>query len=136
VTEDPTLIWKPMDGYPSYEIADLGDFTAGDGVRFHVELLPTCYRRGPFKLLIEVAGLNHTQWGCFDDQDQPLRYYHLKENLRSEAREIAKVLLADRLKHGHQPPPHVVIAREEGLAGLHVDPPRTTPPMESPDADL
>ena len=82
-----------------YEEAILGDFAGGDGVRFILEHLPTCYRCGPHKLLIEVAeGSDHEKWGCFDMADQPMRYYHLKENAKSEAQEIADVLMVDRGK--------------------------------------
>ena len=71
-----------------------------DNVIFLLSHLPSNYRRGPFKLLIEVCGgENHHKWGCFDDQDQPVRYYHCEENAKSEAQKIADVFLADRRKH-------------------------------------
>lgn len=63
------------------------------GVRFSMQYLPTCHRRGQHRLLVEVLPTRyHNAWGCFDDQDQPMRYYHLKENGLSEANELAVVL--------------------------------------------
>lgn len=85
------LNWKQTDGY---EDAILGDFEGGDGVRFNLVRMATCYRRGPWRLLVEVKD-RYRKWGCFDDQDQPMRYYHYKENALSEAQAIAKVLLED-----------------------------------------
>jgi hypothetical protein len=88
------LEWMKVDGY---EEALLGDFEAGDGVRFSLVHRPSCYRRGPWRLLIEVAaGPKHLLWGCFDGQDQPERWYHRRENALSEAQELANVLSADR----------------------------------------
>jgi hypothetical protein len=79
--------------------ATIGKFEEGDGVRFTLSYYPTCYRRGPFRLLVEVAGgVNHLKWGCFDDQDQPMRWYHLEASAKTEANEIAQVLLNDRSK--------------------------------------
>lgn len=75
--------------------------TENDGVVFHVVHYPTCYRRGPWRLLIEVLpGEHHHDCGCFDEDDQPVRNYHCSCNLLSEAERIASVLLTDRLKHG------------------------------------
>ena len=75
--------------------------TENDGVVFHVVHYPTCYRRGPWRLLIEVLpGAHHHAWGCFDEDDQPMRNYHCSCSLRSEAEQIASVLLNDRLAHG------------------------------------
>lgn len=74
--------------------AFLGDFAGGDGVRFSMEFQATCYRRGRWKLLIEIED-PHRHWGCFDDQDQPLRYYHSLERLKEEAEAIAEVLILD-----------------------------------------
>ncbi len=83
----------------SYREATIGDFDGGDGVRFSLEYRSTCYRRGPWRLLVEVArGPNHTKWGCFDEADQPERYYHNEECARREAQSIADVLVADRGK--------------------------------------
>lgn len=74
---------------------------ADDGVTFTLTHHPTCYRRGPWRLLIEViGGQNHHKWGCFDDQDQPMRYFHSEGNAKDEAEFIAKVLLEDRKKAG------------------------------------
>lgn len=88
------LNWIKID---RYQEAVIGDFAAGDGVRFSLTTHPTCYRRGPWRLLVEVAeGPGHILWGCFDDQDQPNRWYHKRENALSEAQAIADVLLKDR----------------------------------------
>jgi hypothetical protein len=93
---DATLVWQVID---RYQEAVLGDFEEGDGVRFSLEYYPTCYRRGRWRLLVEVAqGPAHKLWGCFDDQDMPLRWYHFEANAKAEAQEIARVLLADRTR--------------------------------------
>jgi len=91
---DELLSWAKL---KYSEEAILGDFNAGDGVRFSLEHYPTCHRRGPYKLLIEVneSGAPH-KWGCFDEQDQPVRYYHSQERARQEAEAIAQVLYAGR----------------------------------------
>lgn len=90
------LEWRTLHGY---EEVTIGEFYLGDGVRFTLTQHPTCYRRGPWRLLVEVAdGPMHEAWGCFDDQDQPLRYYHKRENALSEAQALADVLLTDRRK--------------------------------------
>lgn len=96
--DDPTLTWTPLGGVESgCEVALLGDYEGGDGVRFYLQRVPTCYRRGPHKLLVDVArGKHHHLWGCFDDADQPMRWFHKEENLKGEAQEIARVLLTDR----------------------------------------
>jgi hypothetical protein len=66
------------------------------GVRFSLEHYPTCYRRGPWKLLIEIEiGRYHIAWGCFDLQDQPMRWYLSRDNALAEAELIGKVLLKD-----------------------------------------
>jgi len=50
--------------------------------------------------LVEVAhGPDHIRWGCFDDADQPHRYYHKKANAIDEAQSIADVLVRDRIKY-------------------------------------
>lgn len=85
------MIWEDKGGY---EDAILGDFDNRDGVRFNLVRMPTCYRRGQWRLLIEVLDQYRT-WGCFDDQDQPMRYYHNKGNAIDEAEAIAKVLMED-----------------------------------------
>jgi hypothetical protein len=77
--------------------AVLGDFDGGDGVRFNLVHYPTCYRRGPWRLLIEVEDRNRT-WGCFDDQDMPVRYYHSEQRALEEAQAIADVLISDHAK--------------------------------------
>jgi len=77
--------------------ATVGNFDGGDGVRFSLEHRSTCYRRGPWRLLVEVAsGPGHVKWGCFDEADQPMRYYHNEECARREAQSIADMLAADR----------------------------------------
>jgi hypothetical protein len=89
------LNWKTLNGF---KLAQLGP--VDDGVSFELTYHGTCYRRGKWRLLIEVCGgLNHEKFGCFDLADQPMRYYHLEANALSEAEEIAKVLWADRQKH-------------------------------------
>ena len=88
------LEWQKIDGY---EEATIGLFYSGDGVRFSLTYHGTCYRRGPWRLLVEVAaGPNHTKWGCFDEQDQPMRWYHRKESALAEADALAEVLTKDR----------------------------------------
>jgi hypothetical protein len=77
--------------------ATVGDFERGDGVRFTLDHRPTCYRRGTWHLLIEVAsGPHYHAWGCFDEQDQPSRWYHDQHTAQEEARRIAAVLVRDR----------------------------------------
>lgn len=91
------LVWTSVG---MHEEAIVGDFVGGDGVRFTLQHMPTCYRRGPWKLLIEVAGgPAHHKWGCFDDQDQPERWYHHEQSARAEAQALANVLLKDRIAH-------------------------------------
>lgn len=81
--------------HPSVIEAQLKNWSEGDGVRFSLEFFLTCYRRGQNKLLIEVAHENHHYWGCFDSDDQPVRYYHKLISAVLEANMIAKVLLKD-----------------------------------------
>ena len=85
----------PLAGRHPPQEATIGDFAGGDGVRFTLDHRPTCHRRGPWHLLIEVAERNH-EWGCFDDQDQPSRWYHSQDAAQEEARLLAAVLLKDR----------------------------------------
>lgn len=75
--------------------AILGKFEEDDGVRFSLMHMPTCYRRGPWRLLIEVSD-RYVTWGCFDDQDQPMRFFHSPDRAKEEAQAIADVLVADR----------------------------------------
>jgi len=90
------LIWCQVD---DYEEATVGDYKNGNGVLFTLEHYPTCYRRGPWRLLVEVAaGPRHNDWGCFDDADQPMRWYHRVEHARLEAAEIGRVLMADYIR--------------------------------------
>ena len=88
------LDWKPIDGYQD---AILGDFDGGDGVRFNLIHMPTCYRRGPWRLIIEIEDGRRT-WGCFDDQDQPMRWYHSERVAKEEAQIIADILRSDHDK--------------------------------------
>jgi hypothetical protein len=91
------LTWRPLSAY-AYE-AVIGN--PGDCVTFSLMDYPTCYRRGRFRLLVEVCeGPNHTKWGCFDEQDQPVRYYHDLTCALREADMLADVLLTDRRKSG------------------------------------
>ena len=91
-----TLEWRQTP-FSTVVEAMIGDYAAGDGVCFTLEYRRTCYRRGPWRLLVEVAsGPGHTKWGCFDEQDQPMRYYHNEECARREAQSIADVLASDR----------------------------------------
>lgn len=69
----------------------------GDCVTFALTHSPTCYRRGPWKLHVEICeGERHHDWGCFDDQDQPIRWYHSEGVAKLEAASIATVLVTDR----------------------------------------
>ena len=86
-----TLDWKQT---PYGEEVILGDFQGYNGVRLSIMHMPTCYRRGPWRLLVEVEISTH-EWGCFDEQDQPMRWYHSLERLKEEAQAIADVLLGD-----------------------------------------
>lgn len=65
-----------------------------DGVRFTIEHRPTCRRRGEWRLLVEVIGGSH-RWGCFDEQDQPTRYYFSEAVARLEADRIAAALFKE-----------------------------------------
>ena len=65
------------------------------GVRFSLMKYPSCHRRGPWRLLIEVASGNfHHCCGCFDEQDQPMRLYHNESCALQEAESLAAVLTA------------------------------------------
>lgn len=89
------LSWQKKDGYQE---AIVGDFEGGDGLRLSLVHYPTNYRRGPWKLLIEIAGgPHHHDWGCFDYDDQPERFYHHYESAILEAQTIVEVLVRDRL---------------------------------------
>lgn len=88
-----TLQWKQTG--PHHEEAKLG--REGDGVLFSLSYYPTCYRRGPWRLLVEVFdGPHHHEWGCFDEADQPMRNFHHRDNALGEAQAIADVLWKDR----------------------------------------
>lgn len=68
-----------------------------DGVLVTLDHRPTCYRRGPYRALIEVlGGKHHHDWGCFDEADQPERNYHGREAALSEIEAILDVLWKDR----------------------------------------
>jgi hypothetical protein len=103
VVQFEPLTWETKADPIQYEEAILGDFAAGDGVRFSLMYQETCYRRGRWKLLIEVAhSPKHYLWGCLDEADQPERHYHNKECATQEAQSIADVLLRDRLSRDAQ----------------------------------
>lgn len=90
------LSWQTRDGYRE---AIVGDFKGGDGLRLSLVHYPTNHRRGPWKLLIEICGgPHHHDWGCFDEDDHPVRYYHHYLNALSEAKSIVEVLVRDRLR--------------------------------------
>jgi len=101
--EEITLNWEPIPlGNPEMATgpnrqAQLGE--PGRGVQFYLTYHPTCYRRGPWRLLVEVEhGPEHNKWGCFDEQDQPLRNFHGLEAALSEAKALANVLWRDYSK--------------------------------------
>lgn len=99
----PILSWGQGPNDDSWREDTIGDFAAGDGVRFSHSVYPTCHRRGIHRLLIEVAeGDGHDLWGCFDDADQPMRWYHNENCMLCEAELIAEVLLRGRKEHGKQ----------------------------------
>lgn len=90
----PVVHWHDMGTWKSFRLG-----SPGDDVAFCLTHQPSCYRRGPYKLLIEVcSGENHHKWGCFDEQDQPVRYFHSEQNAKGEAEAIARVLWKDRWK--------------------------------------
>lgn len=92
------LHWQDRGTYEEATLPDV-DNPGGIGVSFTLAHMPTCHRRGPWCLRIEVArGPAHRRWGCFGAQDQPTRYYHSEERAREEAEAIAAVLLEDRWK--------------------------------------
>lgn len=96
---EPLIAWAELANYPGGWEAQLG--TKTDGVYFSLARYPTCYRRGPWRLTVDVChGENHEKWGCFDSADQPMRYYHEVVSAVCEAERIAEVLLSDRLKRG------------------------------------
>lgn len=98
VPQEPLLVWNESAARPYME-ATLGDFAGGDGVRFTLTHHPSCYRRGPWRLLVEVTeGRGHILWGCFDDADQPMRHYHSLSTATLEAQAIAHVLWNDRYR--------------------------------------
>jgi hypothetical protein len=91
------LNWHWLGSSGTVQVACLGQ--VDDGVDFIIQHMPSCYRRGPYRLLVEVrGGVWHHAWGCFDHQDQPMRYYHSLDNCKDEAERIAQVLLRDRQK--------------------------------------
>lgn len=95
------LDWEKIGN--SAMVSHLGDFPGGDGVRFVSQFFPTCHRRGKWRLTVEVAGgPGHELWGCFDDQDQPVRNYHSPETMFLEAEAIAEVLWQERAASSHE----------------------------------
>lgn len=104
-----TLDWKPLLNWEPVEVdgdvlqnswqALLGQ--PDDGVTFNLTYYPTCYRRGRWRLIVDVLhGPRHHTWGCFDEADQPMRNYHSSANAIEEAEAIAAVLWADRMERG------------------------------------
>lgn len=88
------LYWE---GHDAFMEAKIGN--EGDSVVFRLWKYPTCHRRGPYQLLVEIRSQEHfNDWGCFDEQDQPLRNYHVLESALGEASAIAVVLYGDREK--------------------------------------
>lgn len=97
-----------------------------DGVFFSLAYYPTCYRRGPWCLQVDInSGPGHERWGCFDEADQPIRNYHSKEAALSEADSIAFVLIEDRVKHGP-----IVLIKDRVKHGPIAD---TNPPPDPDD---
>jgi hypothetical protein len=95
------LAWDQLiiDGIPMPNEWEATIGIPSDGVTFSLSFRMTCYRRGQWRMLIRVhEGEHHNDWGCFDETDQPQRYYHSLENALSEAEAIAAVLLADRVE--------------------------------------
>lgn len=80
-----------------------------DMARFTLEHYPTCHRRGPWKLSIDAG----PRWGCFDEQDQPVRWYHLRKSALAEAEAIAEALLTDR--YGQDREQHGVLKKKSRL---------------------
>lgn len=93
------LNWKEkeIDGRGTYHEAIIGNFEKKDGVRFSLQVLPTCHIRGTFMLLVEVADTEY-KWPGFDEMDQPLRYYHDLQHALGEAELIAQALMKVRNK--------------------------------------
>lgn len=88
------LDWQPGEYRNVEAVLKNPDETVG--VRFSLDVYPTCFRRGPYRLLIDVeSGPYHIAWGCFDHQDQPMRWYHSKDTAMSEAQAIADVFVRD-----------------------------------------
>lgn len=97
------LAWRPcvVGGEPVANAWEALLGGPGDGVLFGLSHMPSHYRRGPWRLLVEVlGGPRHHAWGCLDAADQPQRYYHDLSHALGEAEALAAVLLADRLRHG------------------------------------
>lgn len=99
--EKTFLDWTYPNGPEGIRQAVIGNEASGDMVQFVLTHRPTCYRRGRYLLQIHIPhGDYHHLWGCFDEQDQPERNYHLLASAIVEADQIAKVLLEDRLARG------------------------------------
>lgn len=128
---EPQLHWQKKklqvgsDGsFVGYDEATIGNFP-DDGVRFSITLHPTCHRRGPIKLLVEVGqGSGLLKWGCFDDQDHPTRYYHHPSSALDEAQAIARALCTGR---------NLVMERERaGKSGENLTPENLIEPKPNP----
>lgn len=89
-----TLDWQRRG--PSWEQATLPNPDGTIGVYFTLSHHPTCRRRGPYLLLVEVAGgLYCHRYGWLDWQDWQGRNYHDLERAKAEAQAIADVLVKD-----------------------------------------
>lgn len=90
------LEWETSADFGTLARAVLKSPDGTDGVVFELSVHPTCHRRGPYWLRMWVeGGPYHHAWGCLDEQDQPLRFYHLLESAQKEANAIAAALQRD-----------------------------------------
>ena len=80
------LSWTDIGGY-----CEAGISNSSGGARFTITYHATCNRRGPWRLLIEVS----KSWGCFDEADEPQRYYHSLKRALGEAQDIADAIVPD-----------------------------------------
>lgn len=90
---EPEKLLKWVDRTETWRDAALLNPDGTVGVQFTLTYQASCQRRGRWKLLIEVAaGKWHHAWGCFDEQDQPMRLYHNTSAALLEAETLADVL--------------------------------------------
>jgi hypothetical protein len=91
------LKWTRLKEFPNSIALEALLGQEDDGVSFSLSFQENCHRRGRWRLLVDVlSGAHHHDWGCFDDQDQPTRYYHSGIVALAEAQTIADVLYAGR----------------------------------------